>query len=137
MGVFFSAADWFAAPYVGGTQSAAIKAAMQFGLPVLASERIASDLPQDGYPLVLHPAGDASALAKDLRRVLEQGPAPAAPAARPGSDGWAELIRIRRCATHAGRTEFVDSPSELNFVADRQRVRMTSAATVPAPLRSP
>jgi glycosyltransferase involved in cell wall biosynthesis len=93
MGVFFSAADWFAAPYVGGTQSAAIKAAMQFGLPVLASDRIASDLPQDGYPLVLHPAGDASALAEDLRRVLEQAPAAATPPAQPGSDGWAELIQ--------------------------------------------
>ena len=93
MGVFFSAADWFAAPYVGGTQSAAIKAAMQFGLPVLASDRIASDLPQDGYPLVLHPAGDAAALAEDLRRVLEQGAAPSALPALTGRDGWAELIQ--------------------------------------------
>jgi glycosyltransferase involved in cell wall biosynthesis len=93
MGVFFSAADWFAAPYVGGTQSAAIKAAMQFGLPVLASDRIASDLPREGYSLVLHPAGDASALAEDLRRVLEQGPAPTTQSADPGSDGWAELIQ--------------------------------------------
>ncbi|GIV65412.1 MAG: glycosyl transferase family 1 [Bellilinea sp.] len=38
--VFFSAADVFVAPYTGGTQSGALKIAMAFGLPVVASEGI-------------------------------------------------------------------------------------------------
>lgn len=38
--VFFSAADVFVAPYTGGTQSGALKIALAFGLPVVASEGI-------------------------------------------------------------------------------------------------
>lgn len=38
--VFFSAADVFVAPYTGGTQSGALKIALAFGLPVVASEKI-------------------------------------------------------------------------------------------------
>ena len=91
VGVYFSAADLFVAPYVGGSQSAAIKAAMDFGLPVLASERIASDLNGETYPVFIHPTGDDAALADTIQQAIQSGqrmqPSPA------GSDGWAELIQ--------------------------------------------
>lgn len=62
--LFFAAADVFAAPYTGGTQSAALRMAMGFGLPLVTSDAVfaAADAPP-GYPLVIAPAGDAAALA--------------------------------------------------------------------------
>lgn len=41
--IFFSAADAFVAPYVGGTQSGSLKIALSYGLPVLISETIAEE----------------------------------------------------------------------------------------------
>lgn len=73
LGDFFSAADIFVAPYLGGTQSGAIKAALEFGLPVLASDVICTDLDVDKLPIVVHSAGDAQSLANDIRRVIQLG----------------------------------------------------------------
>jgi glycosyltransferase involved in cell wall biosynthesis len=67
VGRYFSAADLLVAPYVDGTQSGAIKIAMGCGLPVLATQPIATDLPED-IPSV--PAGDAAALAGGIEKAL-------------------------------------------------------------------
>jgi len=96
VGLYFSAADIFAAPYVGGSQSAAIKVAMDYGLPVLASERIASDLDGETYPVFIHSTGDAAALADTIQRAIQSDhliqPLQA------GSDGWSELIQTIQAA---------------------------------------
>lgn len=68
VGIFFSAADLFIAPYIDGTQSGAISVAMSQNVPVLATDRIAGDMPW------IHtvPAGDAEALAKGIIYCLEE-----------------------------------------------------------------
>lgn len=65
---YFSAADVFLAPYVGGTQSGALRLAMGFGLPLVASNTIftMSDIPP-GYPAQIVPTGDIRALAKAIQ----------------------------------------------------------------------
>lgn len=63
----FSASDGFVAPYIAGSQSAAVKTAMAYGLPVLASQSIAADLPVGEYPILLHETGNAASLAASIR----------------------------------------------------------------------
>ena len=41
---FFEVADVFAAPYTGGTQSGAVKTALGFGLPIIATDLIADEI---------------------------------------------------------------------------------------------
>jgi len=76
---FFKTSDVFAAPYIGGTQSAALKTALGFGLPAVATDVILDDFLLS-YPkqcVIVH-AGDAEALAIGLQSqiihpVLGQG----------------------------------------------------------------
>jgi D-inositol-3-phosphate glycosyltransferase len=89
---FFSSADAFIAPYIHGTQSAAIKTAMGYGLPVLASDQISSDLPQDSYPVFVHKAGDEKDLAASIREFFHSekriGPV------LQSQNGWSDLIAL-------------------------------------------
>lgn len=93
--VLFSAADVFAAPYVDGTQSGAMKMALGFGLPVVATNIIAEQGCEEPGPL-LHrvPPGDSKALAQALQESLQERP-PALPdvgAAPIGAD-WDRLVK--------------------------------------------
>lgn len=93
MGVYYSAADAFVAPHVQGTQSGAIRAAMGYGLPVLASSQISQDLDAGSYPLFIHPAGDAGALAGDIFNFFNGGAVlPPVPGERAGSAP--DLVRV-------------------------------------------
>lgn len=69
---FFSAADVFVAPYIQGTQSGAIKMAMGFRLPILASDQISGDLPVTSYPILVHQAGSAEDLARSIETFSRQ-----------------------------------------------------------------
>ena len=64
---FFEAADLFVAPYIDGTQSAALKTALGFGLPVVVTDVIRDEM-IDSLPerCKVVPAGDASALAEGI-----------------------------------------------------------------------
>jgi glycosyltransferase involved in cell wall biosynthesis len=64
---YFIAADGFVAPYLNGTQSGAIKMAMSFRLPILASDQIAGDLPVNSYPIFVHHSGVISELADSIQ----------------------------------------------------------------------
>jgi len=70
---FFEVSDIFAAPYTAGTQSGALKAALGFGLPAVATDAIT-----DGFLLthpqrcVIVPAGDIAALAAGLEKQVNQ-----------------------------------------------------------------
>ncbi len=87
VGLYFSAADVFAAPYVGGTQSAAVKVALAFGLPVVTT-RAADVAGQPGHRVVA--PGDAAALADALHAMLQSSPPP--PRLMPNADaGWDAL----------------------------------------------
>jgi hypothetical protein len=65
---------------------------MDFGLPVLASDRIITDALPVEYPLETFPAGDATALAERLAAALRRAPRQAAPVQ--ASDGWPELLQL-------------------------------------------
>ena len=83
MPALFSAADGFVAPHIGGSQSGAIKLAMSYGLPVLASSAIAADLPADRHPIDVHEAGNAVSLANSIETFLskkKKGKTPLSPA---------------------------------------------------------
>jgi len=67
VGIYFSAADLFVAPYIDGTQSGAISVAMSQGVPVLATDKIAEDMPW----VYTVPAGDPEALANGIIDCLE------------------------------------------------------------------
>lgn len=90
---YFAAADVFAAPYTGGSQSGSLKLAFGFGLPVVASEVIAGDEERrlGGDLLTVVPPADAHSLAEALARVLREPPA-AAQVTPPGGDGWQALV---------------------------------------------
>jgi glycosyltransferase involved in cell wall biosynthesis len=97
--IYFSAADVFAAPYIGGTQSAAVKVALSFGLPLVTTrpEDVAG---QPSGPLgaqVVAP-GDVDALAAALGAALAARASlvtpPAAPHAHNGVAGWDHLARM-------------------------------------------
>jgi glycosyltransferase involved in cell wall biosynthesis len=64
---FFEAADLFVAPYIGGTQSAALKSALGFGLPVVVTDMI-TDAMIDSLPdrCRVVPAGEPTALAEGI-----------------------------------------------------------------------
>lgn len=89
--LYFSAADIFAAPYVEGTQSGALKMALGFGVPVVASEAIVDEdlLRLGGDLLSSVPTGDARALAEEIRhRMMSEAP----PAAGSLEGDWQALV---------------------------------------------
>ena len=64
---FFKAADLFVAPYIDGTQSAALKTALGFGLPAVVTDVIADETVQHlPERCKVVPAGDAEALATGI-----------------------------------------------------------------------
>lgn len=88
---YFVAADAFVAPYINGTQSAAIKMAMSYGLPILASDQISSDLPLDTYPIFVHQAGSSSDLARSIHAFFNE---PSLLCGRPSEGNWKELTLL-------------------------------------------
>ncbi|HEX7976379.1 MAG TPA: glycosyltransferase [Anaerolineales bacterium] len=98
VGVFFSAADVFAAPYLHGTTSGAVKLALGFDLPVALTRDIADPalLERPGRVSIV-PPNDPAALAQAIAGLLQ-----AAAGAGPGSaaaqgESWEDLVnRITR-----------------------------------------
>jgi len=104
--LYFSAADIFVAPYVGGTQSAAVKVALGFNLPVVISRAIISEeLESDTvHRLYWVDPKDATALSEAIERCLQENEENAptlAPVAvhSSGSDEWEELVTAIEAAT--------------------------------------
>lgn len=93
VGVYFSAADAFVAPYVAGTQSAAIQAARAFGLPVVASHGIAQDA-AGGADLWRAEPTDPADLARAVAAALQSGPSQAAIPSAPPQGEWDDLVRV-------------------------------------------
>jgi len=91
----FSAADLFVAPYTDGTQSGAVRLAMSFGMPILATEKALATDERDYALLKIVPPGDAVALAKGIQAWLSGEPT--MPSLRPqklfSSQGWDNLVK--------------------------------------------
>jgi glycosyltransferase involved in cell wall biosynthesis len=85
----FGAADVFVAPYIDGTQSAALNTALAFGLPAVATQILVDGANPPDPGLVTVPSYDAPALATAilavLRRHRESRPAAIC--------GWDALVR--------------------------------------------
>ena len=73
-GLFFESADLFVAPYIGGTQSGSIKAAMGYRLPLVMTDVISDPLILD-YPVGLGmvKSEDSEALAEKIKEMLIVG----------------------------------------------------------------
>jgi len=92
--VFFSAADVLVAPYLAGTQSAAVALALGRGLPVILTERIASGVPQAYRGLTrVVPAGDVTALSQAIRAASNAQPGSGRPPAYPETD-WQRMVEL-------------------------------------------
>lgn len=78
--LWFLAADLFIAPHLDGTQSGALRLALGYGLPVVATDAISQELAGlDPTALRVVPAGDAAALAAALRGWLAAPGTPPTP----------------------------------------------------------
>lgn len=73
VGLYFSAADAFIAPYVGGTQSGVITIAMDYGLPVIASKWLKESLKQIDYPISFIDPSDTTMLASTIMSCIHSG----------------------------------------------------------------
>jgi glycosyltransferase involved in cell wall biosynthesis len=102
IGIYFSAADVVAAPYVGGTQSAAVQVALAFELPVVMTSVIAGEefLAEWGSQVEIVSPGDVSALADAILRSIQNGAGLDRNEAREAAHAnWNCLIdTIERCA---------------------------------------
>ena len=89
--LYFSAANVYVAPYTAGSQSAAIRIAIAYGLPIVLSDVIYDEElfePLDAYPLFVIPSGDYLALAQAIEKAI------VLPPSNPKiNDGWANLIK--------------------------------------------
>ena len=69
--LYFSAADAFVAPYIGGTASAALALALNFGIPSVTTKHIASGISQpNNVHLSICEAGDAQDLVDKIHFTL-------------------------------------------------------------------
>lgn len=69
--VYFSAADIFVAPYIGGTQSGALKMAIGFGMPVIATDIIVEkSINEANHKVFKVQSANSSCLAKVIAQVL-------------------------------------------------------------------
>jgi len=70
--LYFSSADIFVAPYIGGTQSGAVKLAMGFGLPVIISRQISDEILDQlvGRGVTISTPEDPHQFAEDIQAVL-------------------------------------------------------------------
>ncbi len=90
---YFSAVDLFVAPYIGGTQSGAVKLALGFGTPVLVSSHIVDDLlvKLEGRGVTITDLEGPQKLAQDIQQALESCPAGLIDMATVDY-GWADLV---------------------------------------------
>ena len=90
--LMFSAADMMVAPYIGGTQSGAVGMALGCGLPMVVSEVVAAGIaPENRANVSVVPAGDVTALAEAIRKVLHERREAGRVAG--AEDDWWRLVR--------------------------------------------
>jgi D-inositol-3-phosphate glycosyltransferase len=98
VGTYFLAADLFAAPYIGGTQSGAVRIALDFGLPIIIGEEIADRDLTEKFPdlvTVVNPK-NINQLSEALKIALTQIPSNGQNRQKLPSpyinDGWSSLV---------------------------------------------
>lgn len=71
--LYFSAADIFLAPYVDGTQSAAIKLALGYGLPIVATDILVDEMLAQSSSVLFIKPGSASELSSAIEKISNMG----------------------------------------------------------------
>lgn len=93
VGDYFNVSDLFVAPYVNGTQSAAVKTALGFGLPVVVTEAIADKLVYSlPHRCKVVPVNDPEAMAKGIIQQLSVPVLKKADIASLTKESWIELV---------------------------------------------
>ena len=92
---FFKAADLFVAPYIDGTQSAALKTALGFGLPVVVTDVI-TDVIIDSLPerCRVVRAGDAADLADGIMAQIKVSPQTQEQIQRMIAQSWTPMVSV-------------------------------------------
>lgn len=70
VGSYFSAADVFVAPYIDGTQSATVKTALGFNLPIVVTECVADEILRNSNLVSIVPSGSSKAIAEAISELL-------------------------------------------------------------------
>ena len=70
VGRYFTAADVFIAPYIDGTQSASVKTAISFNLPVVVTECVADEILRNNDLTRIVPNGDSNGLAEAISEII-------------------------------------------------------------------
>jgi glycosyltransferase involved in cell wall biosynthesis len=73
VGLFFTAADIFIAPYIDGTQSGSAKIALGFNLPIVITECVSDDILLKSERVQIVPSGDSHALAEAINKFISDG----------------------------------------------------------------
>lgn len=101
--MYFSAADLFAAPYISGTQSGAVKMALGFHLPVVLTNCIVDETLAERPGVWPVAEGDAEALALAIEEAFEH---PVDSRAPEPQDDWDRLVRAVEKIAPAGGLEY-------------------------------
>lgn len=94
IGNWFAAADCLIAPYVGGTQSAAVSIALAYGLPMIVTQNVAEGISEEDHSLIaaVVPPGDVNALAEAISAAIDHPPQRLAPQ-RTEYNSWGRLVK--------------------------------------------
>ena len=91
--LYFSAADAFVAPYIDGTQSGALKIALGFDVPVVASQAIVeSELVNQYEKLYVVEPGNVEQLARAILTGIEKAPQTKSEHDQPRSTTWEDMV---------------------------------------------
>ena len=91
VGLFFTAADIFIAPYIDGTQSGSVKIALGFNLPIVVTDCVSDDILLNSESVQIIPSGDSRALAAAISKFISGG-LPKRTRSTYEDDSWKELI---------------------------------------------
>jgi glycosyltransferase involved in cell wall biosynthesis len=94
IGNWFTAADCLVAPYIGGTQSAAVSIALAYGLPMIVTQNVAEGISEENLSLLaaVVPPGDVNALAEAIDAAVDHPPQRQDPQ-HPETNGWERLVK--------------------------------------------
>jgi glycosyltransferase involved in cell wall biosynthesis len=70
IGYYFSAADLFIAPYREGTQSASVRLALSYGIPIIISDAIEDDLIVNSGRVEIFERGNIPSLVMTIKKII-------------------------------------------------------------------
>ena len=92
--IIFSGVDMLVAPYIDGTQSAAVGLALGFGLPLVVTELVAGGISEENKQNIqVVKAADAEAISQAIQKVISD-PGPKNNKEIKGEEDWKKLVDI-------------------------------------------